>query len=395
MNIHEFQAKAIFEQYGIPIHPGRVARTPEEALQASRDIAESGKSFVVKAQIHAGARGKGGGVKLVKKPEEVRDVAAALLGKQLVTPQTGPEGKPTNQVLIEVTSPIRKEYYASVVLDRSCKAPCLILSEAGGMEIEEVAIHSPEKILKQHFSAVEGLSGKDAEALAARLNLPADQAKQFAAIFTAIARIFLEKDASLIEINPLAIMESGEVVAIDAKINIDDNALYRQPEIAALHDPSQDDPREVEAKKFDLSYVGLDGNIGCIVNGAGLAMATMDIIKYAGGEPANFLDVGGGANKEKVAAGFKIILTDPNVRAILVNIFGGIMRCDVVAEGILAAVEELKQNKETASRKVPIVVRLEGTNVKKGKEILEASKMELISASSFEDAARKVVEAAS
>ena len=393
MNIHEFQAKDIFRRYGIPVNNGRIAKTPAEALEAAKALAAPGHTFVVKSQIHAGARGKGGGVKLVNTPEEVRDVAAKLLGKQLVTPQTGPEGKPTDQVLIETTTPLSKEFYMSIVLDRAAAALCLIVSEAGGMDIEEVAQKEPEKILKHHFSPSQGLSAKDADAVAAKLTLTAEQRVAFSKIFQAVAKLFLDLDASLVEINPLAIMGKGDVVAIDAKINFDVNALYRQPEIAAMHDPRQEDSREVEAKKFDLSYVSLEGNIGCIVNGAGLAMATMDIIKYAGGEPANFLDVGGGASKEKVAAGFKIILQDPNVKAILVNIFGGIMRCDVVAEGILAAVEQLKASGELSSRPVPIVVRLEGTNVDKGKQILKQSKLELISAASFEEAAQKVVAA--
>lgn len=342
--------------------------------------------FAVKAQVHAGARGKGGGIKIVKSPEEVRDAASKILGRNLVTPQTGPEGKPVDSVLIETTSPLAKEYYASVVLDRSAAKPCLIVSEAGGMEIEEVAASHPEKILKIHFSPDKGLPPEESKQIAARLVPNPKQAAVFAQIFDGMAKLFLELDASLVEINPLAVMGTGTVIAIDAKINFDDNGLYRHPEIAALRDPRQEDPREVEAKKFDLSYVGLDGNIGCVVNGAGLAMATMDIIQYAGGRPANFLDVGGGANKEKVTAAFKIILTDPKVEAILVNIFGGIMRCDVVAEGILAAVGEV-------GVKVPLVVRLEGTNVEQGKEILKRSSLKIISAASFKEAAEKVVAA--
>ena len=391
MNIHEYQAKEIFKKYGIAVHDGRVARTPEEAQRFAAEIAKPGLTFAVKAQIHAGARGKGGGVKLVQKPEEVRDAAKKILGMQLVTPQTGPEGKPVDCVLIETTSPITKEFYAGVVLDRAAAKPCLIVSAAGGMEIEEVAKHEPEKILKQHFSVHTGLDRKDAEKIASRLVSDAKQAKSFADVFQALAKLFLDLDVSLVEINPLAVMASGAVVAIDAKINFDVNALYRHPEVAAMHDPRQEDPREVEAKKHSLSYVGLDGNIGCMVNGACLAMATMDIIKFAGGEPANFLDVGGGANKEKVIAAFKIILTDPRVKAILVNIFGGIMRCDVVAEGILAAVQELKKDAKSGMRDLPLVVRLEGTNVKEGKDILNKSGLKLISANDFEEAAEKVV----
>ncbi len=395
MNIHEYQAKEIFKRYGIPTNPGALAKTPEEAHPITARLAQAGSSiFAVKAQIHAGARGKGGGIKLVKSPEEARDTTKVLIGKTLVTPQTGPEGKPVDCVLIEATSPLLKEYYASIVLDRSEAKPCLIASEAGGIEIEEVAAREPEKILKTHFSPFKGMTSEEAHEVARKLTKDPGQAQTFAQVFQAMAKLFIELDASLVEINPLALMASGEIIAIDAKINFDDNGLYRHPEIAALYDPRQEDPREVEAKKIDLSYVGLEGNIGCIVNGAGLAMATMDIIKYAGGEPANFLDVGGGASKEKVAAAFKIILTDPKVKAILVNIFGGIMRCDVVAEGILAAVHELGSSKDAISR-IPIVVRLEGTNVKEGRAILEKSSLNLISASSFEEAAEKVVEAAS
>ncbi|MBI3307583.1 MAG: ADP-forming succinate--CoA ligase subunit beta [Candidatus Omnitrophica bacterium] len=383
MNIHESQAKEIFRKYNIPINQGRIAKTPDETFNAARELFKTGASLVVKAQIHAGARGKGGGVKLVKSPEEARSVAERLLGKNLITPQTGQEGKPVDSVLIEATTGIAREFYAAVVLDRGVAKPCLIISAAGGIEIEQVAHEDPSKIIKKHFSLDSGLDHKIALEAAKSLVSEFKAQESFAAIFEAIAKIFLELDASLVEINPLAIMSDGAVIAIDAKINFDDNALYRHPEITAMHDPRQDDPREVQAKKFDLSYVSLDGNIGCIVNGAGLAMATMDIIKYAGGEPANFLDVGGGASKEKVAAAFKIILTDPKVKAILVNIFGGIMRCDVVAEGILAAVGEV-------GIKVPLVVRLEGTNVKEGKEILKQSSLNIIAAGSFGEAAEKV-----
>ena len=383
-NIHEYQAKEIFRKYGIPFNDGEAADSPEEAFQAAKRLQESGYSFAVKAQVHAGGRGKGGGIKLVKTVEDVRQAAAQILGKTLVTPQTGPEGRPVHKVLVEKTTPLGKEYYVSVILDRSAEKPCLIVSPSGGIDIEEVAQTSPEKIFKHYFSIEQGLLEPDARKMAGHLGLNPDQTQTVAQILQALARLFLELDVALVEINPLALRVSGQIVAIDAKISFDANALYRHPEIAALRDASQEDPREVEAKKFDLSYVGLDGNIGCIVNGAGLAMATMDIIKYAGGEPANFLDVGGGANKEKVAAAFKIILTDPKVKAILVNIFGGIMRCDVVAEGILAAIQEI-------GVKVPLVVRLEGTNVEQGKEILKKSGLNIIAASGFADAAEKVV----
>lgn len=394
MNIHEYQAKEIFKRYGIPVNEGRVASSAEEADAAAKAIFEKGKSLVIKAQIHAGARGKGGGVKLTDSPEKIRDIASQLLGKNLITPQTGPEGKPVDKVLIERTSGLKTEFYTSVILDRSAALPCLITSKAGGIDIEEVAAKQPEKIIKKHFSATEGLDESSALAVAVKLTEDKTQQAVISKILQAMAKIFLELDASLVEINPLAVMNSGKVIAIDAKINFDDNALFKHPEIAALQDMRQEDPREVEAKKYDLSYVGLNGNIGCIVNGAGLAMATMDIIKYAGGEPANFLDVGGGADQKKVAAAFKIILTDPHVKAVLVNIFGGIMRCDVVAEGILAAVDELKKSGKFGTKEIPIVVRLEGTNVNEGKAILKNSTLKVISAASFEEAAQKVVEAA-
>lgn len=385
MNIHEYQAKEIFKRYGIPVNEGLIVQTPEEAFEAARKLSQAGR-FAVKAQVHAGGRGKGGGIKIVKTPEEVKEVCRSLLGTKLVTPQTGAGGKRVSKILIEATSPIAREYYASIVLDRSAAKPCLIVSESGGVEIEEVASREPEKIFKHLFSPHDGLGEDEAYRAASQLTQDTNTAKLFAAVFRPLAKLFLDLDASLVEINPLALMASGKVIAIDAKINFDVNGLYRHPEIAALRDPSQEDPREVEAKKYDLSYVGLDGNIGCIVNGAGLAMATMDIIKFAGGEPANFLDVGGGANKEKVTAAFKIILRDPKVKAILVNIFGGIMRCDVVAEGILAAVKEV-------GIKVPLVVRLEGTNVTEGKEILKHSGLNIISVSGFAEAAEKVVAA--
>lgn len=386
MNIHEYQAKEIFKKYGIPINQGRLARSPDEAYQAALAFGKDRLLFAVKAQVHAGGRGKAGGIKLVKSAQDVKKATEEILDKKLVTPQTGKEGRPVESVLVELTKPLAQEYYLSVVLDRGKALPCLLVSEAGGMDIEEVAQHHPEKIHRRWFSLESGLGLSETQPIAAKLVSNPAQIETFAKIFQAASKLFLELDASLVEINPLAITEQGQVLAIDAKINFDDNALYRHPDIEALRDLHQEDPREVEAKKFDLSYVGLDGNIGCIVNGAGLAMATMDIVKYAGGEPANFLDVGGGANKEKVSAAFKIILKDPKVKAILVNIFGGIMRCDVVAEGILAAVQEI-------GVKVPLVVRLEGTNVKEGKEILKHSKLNVIAANTFSEAAEKVVKA--
>ncbi len=384
MNLHEYQAKEILSQFGISVPAGKVARTPEEAERAAAEI--GGDKFVVKAQIHAGGRGKAGGVVLVSGREAVKNAAQKLLGKTLKTPQTGPAGQPVDQVLVQIQTDIAKEFYAAVVLDRSVAKPCLIFSASGGMEIEEVARKSPEAIWKKTFSANKGLSQAEAETfLQGTARRAPGGNKMLAPILAGLAKVFLEMDASLVEINPLAQLSSGEFSAVDAKIRLDDNGLERHPELAELYDERQEDPRETEAKKFGLSYVGLEGNIGCMVNGAGLAMATMDLIKLAGGEPANFLDVGGGASKEKVTAAFKIILTDPKVQAVLVNIFGGIMRCDVIAEGILAAVKEM-------DLKVPLVVRLEGTKVKEGKEILKKSSLKIISAETLEDAARKVVE---
>ncbi len=395
MNIHENQAKDIFEKYGIPVHPRLVASSGDEVLEKAKDFTSSDLDyFVIKAMVHAGARGKAGGVKISKNLHEIKKFADGMIGKNLVTIQTGSEGKPVDKVLVELTSEIEKEYYTSVVLDRSAGQPCLIVSESGGMNIEEVAEKDPSKILKTHFSIEKGLSDEAANEIADQLVGKPEQAAVFSKIFKALGKIFVDLDCSLIEINPLSTMKNGDVIAIDAKINFDDNALYKHPEVAALHDPRQDDPRELEASKYGLSYVGLEGNIGCVVNGAGLAMATMDIIKFCGGEPANFLDVGGGADEKKVAAAFKIILQDPNVKAILVNIFGGIMRCDVVAEGILKAVKELNPEGASLPRNIALVVRLEGTNVEQGKKLLEESGLKLIAASELEDAARKVVEAA-
>jgi len=387
LNIHEYQAKEIFSRYGIPVHAHRVVSSAEEACRVAGELAEPGSLFVVKAQVHAGGRGKAGGIKLVRSVEEVKDVAGQLIGSELKTIQTGSSGKPIDRLIVEATRDIAKEFYVSVVLDRVAEKPCLIVSEAGGMDIEAIAATEPQKIIRRHFDSTAGLNEKDVASLAERLIQDQSHANLLKQVFMGMAQLFLELDASLVEINPLAIMDNDEMIAIDAKINFDDNALFRHPDIAALRDPRQEDSRESEAKKFDLSYVGLDGNIGCIVNGAGLAMATMDIIKFAGGEPANFLDVGGGANQEKVAAAFKIILKDPNVKAILINIFGGIMRCDVVAEGVLEAVTEV-------GVKVPIVVRLEGTNAEQGKKILQNAPFKIISASSFGEAAEKAVEAA-
>ena len=394
MNLHEYQAKEILRKFGIPVPSAKVAHSPEEAEQAALEL--SGQKFVVKAQIHAGGRGKAGGVILVSTREAVRPAARKILGKRLKTSQTGPLGQPVDQVLIQIQTEIAKEFYAAVVLDRSQAQPCLIFSESGGMEIEEVAQKNPAAIWKKNFSPGKGLSLNETKAFLIECRSgvtppsgrgdrpPTNEIDSLSQILAALAKVFLETDASLVEVNPLARLSSGEFSAVDAKIRLDENGLERHPELARLYDARQEDPRETEAKKFGLSYVGLDGNIGCMVNGAGLAMATMDLIKLAGGEPANFLDVGGGAGKEKVTAAFKIILEDPKVKTILVNIFGGIMRCDVIAEGILAAVREIHL-------KVPLVVRLEGTKVKEGKEIFKNSNLQINSAESLEEAARRAV----
>ena len=385
MKIHEYQAKAIFKEAGLRVPSGKVF---DRNTLSEADIAALGSDpLVVKAQIHAGGRGKAGGVKIVKTSKEAFQFAKELIGKTLVTFQTAGVGQPVNQVLVERASILKRELYLAAVLDRERARPCIIFSEMGGMEIEEVAKASPEHILKLYFDPRKGVSENEAKTFLANTKVTTDQREKIASVLRGIAQILITRDASLVEINPLGVLENGEINIVDGKILFDDNALYRRPEIAALRDVSQEDPREVDAKKFDLSYVGLQGNIGCMVNGAGLAMATMDIIKFYGGEPANFLDVGGGATVEKVTAAFKIILRDPHVRAILVNIFGGIMKCDVVAQGILAAIREI-------NLKVPLVVRLEGTNVKEGMKILKESGLQLTVADGFADAAQKVVKAA-
>lgn len=369
-------------RFGIPIPRGETVSSAEETEKAARRL--GGEKFVVKAQIHAGGRGKAGGVLLVDGVRGVREAAQRLLGKRLKTPQTGPDGQPVDQVLIQVQTEIAKECYAAVLLDRSQEKPCLIFSASGGMEIEEVARKSPSAILKKVFSPFSPLTPAEIRPLLSGTAPDPQDQERLAGILSALTKVFLETDASLVEVNPLVRTPGGEFLAIDAKIRLDDNGLYRHPELQKLYDSRQEDPRETEAKKFDLSYVGLGGNIGCLVNGAGLAMATLDLIKLAGGEPANFLDVGGGASREKVAAAFKIILADPKVKTILVNIFGGIMRCDVIAEGILAAVEESRL-------KVPLVVRLAGTQAEEGQALLKKSGLPITSAESLEDAARKAV----
>ena len=385
MNIHEYQAKEILKRYGVAVPQGYPAFTPEEAYEAAKKL--DTPVIVVKAQIHAGGRGKAGGVKVCKSKEEVKEAAAQLLGKKLVTHQTGPDGKVVQRLYVEAGCDIAKELYLGVVIDRASRRVTLMASTEGGMEIEEVAAKSPEKILKETVDPAVGIMPYQARKLAYGLGLKDKEAQAMVKFILALERCFEECDCSLAEINPLAVLKDGSVLALDAKMNFDSNALYRHKDIEAMRDFNEEDPREVEASKFDLSYIGLSGNIGCMVNGAGLAMATMDIIKLHGGEPANFLDVGGGASTEKVTEAFKLILSDKNVKAVLVNIFGGIMKCDVIAEGIIAAAKAMSIN-------VPVVVRLEGTNVELGKKLLAESGLKLISADSMTDAAKKVIAAA-
>jgi succinyl-CoA synthetase beta subunit len=385
MKIHEYQAKALFREAGIPVPAGEVATTPDEAVAAYERL--GGELAVVKAQIHAGGRGKGGGVKLVRSADEAKEAATAILGKPLVTHQTGPEGQVVKTLLVEAGSSIAHEYYVGITLDRRLGRPVLMVSTEGGVEIETVAAATPEKILKADVNPLAGLQPWQARTLAHGLGLPARAIRPACDVFTKLVELFVGKDASLVEVNPLVLTGSDEVVALDGKMTFDSSGLYRQPGVLELRDVDEEDPREAEAAAAGLTYISLDGSIGCLVNGAGLAMGTMDTIKLAGGEPANFLDVGGGATAEQVTAAFKIILSDGNVKAILVNIFGGIMKCDVIAEGILAAAKEVGIT-------LPLVVRLEGTNVERGRELLESSELEIISASDLADAAAKAVEAA-
>lgn len=384
MNIHEYQAKEVLRGFGVPVANGKVAYTPDEAVAAAESL--NSQVYVVKAQIHAGGRGKGGGVKVVKTLDEVRAEAERMLGMTLVTHQTGPEGKLVRKVYVEEGTAIARELYLSLLIDRGNSRVSFIASTEGGMDIEEVAEATPEKILTIDVDPAAGISGHHGRQIAYALGLEGDQVKQGVKLITSIYNAFVETDASLMEINPLVVTESGELKCLDAKVNFDGNSLFRHPDLVELRDPDEEDPAEREAAKHDLAYIKLDGQIGCMVNGAGLAMATMDIIKLYGGEPANFLDVGGGATKEKVTEAFKIILSDPNVEAILVNIFGGIMRCDVIAEGVVAAAREV-------SLAVPLVVRLAGTNVDLGKKILEESGLPIVSADDLNDAAEKVVKA--
>jgi len=384
MNIHEFQAKDILRRYGVAVPNGKVARSAEEAF---RIAGEFGSVCVVKAQIHAGGRGKAGGVKLCKTPEEARDFARAILGRKLVTHQTGPDGREVRQVLVEQGCDIAHEFYLGMVIDRGRGWPTVMASSEGGVEIEEVAARSPEKILREPVDPIVGVQGFQARKLAFGLGLPKTSVNKAVTFITSLYRAFIESDCSLAEINPLVLTRGGELLALDAKMGFDDNALFRHADIRELRDVNEEDPKETQAAKHDLSYISLDGNIACMVNGAGLAMSTMDIIKQYGGEPANFLDVGGGATTEKVTEAFKILLSDRNVRAVLVNIFGGIMKCDVIASGIVEAARQTQLS-------VPLVVRLEGTNVDLGKKILAESKLNILSATDMADAAQKVVTAA-
>ncbi len=382
MNLHEYQAKKLFADFGIPVPPGQVARSPHEAAAIAKELGTA--KVVVKAQVHAGGRGKAGGIKLVDDPAAAAEATTAMLGRRLVTHQTGEEGRPINSALIEAGSNIERELYVSMLVDRETERIVMIASSAGGMNIEEVAEKTPEQILKVTINPAAGLQGFQARQLGFRLGLAKEQIGQFVKISKALYRLFTEKDLSLVEINPLIVSGDGGLVALDAKINLDDNALFRHPRLVDLRDPSQEDEQEREASAHDLNYVSLDGDIACMVNGAGLAMATMDLIKLHGGEPANFLDVGGGATKEKVTEAFKIILSNKKVHAILVNIFGGIVRCDLIGEGIIAAVNEVGVS-------VPVVVRLEGTNVDQGMELLRSSGLAITVADDLTDAAKKAV----
>ena len=392
MNIHEYQAKELLQKFDVATTRGRVASTLDEAEQIARELGDV--DVVVKAQIHAGGRGKGtftngfkGGVHIRKTPAEVRDVAAQMLGQILVTHQTGPAGRQVNKVLVAESADIAREIYFAVLLDRATAAPVIVASTEGGVEIETVAAKSPEKIIREPIDPLPGLQPFQTRKLAKQLRFESSQLKSASKLFEGLYRTFIAYDCSMVEVNPLVVTAKGDVLALDAKFNFDDNALYRHPEIAALRDIAEEDPREVEASKHGLNYIGLNGNIACLVNGAGLAMATMDIIKFYGGEPANFLDVGGGATEEQVTEAFKILIADKKVKAILVNIFGGIMKCDIIAQGIINAAKTLKLS-------VPLVVRLEGTNVEAGKKLIADSGLAVITADDLADAAQKAMKAA-
>jgi succinyl-CoA synthetase beta subunit len=382
VKIHEYQAKSVLARFGVPVPRGEVAFTPAEAVDVARRL--GGPIAVVKAQIHAGGRGKGGGVKIARSIDEVEQFAKQLIGMTLVTHQTGPEGKTVGRVLIEEGLDIDRELYVSILIDRATASPVIIASAAGGMDIEEVAAREPEKILREHINPGTGIVPFQGRKLAFGMGLSGAAVNKLVKLLEAIYRAFIDTDASMIEINPLILTRGGDLLALDAKVSLDDNALYRHPDLKELRDLSEEDPLEVEASKFSLNYIRLDGNIGCMVNGAGLAMATMDIIKLAGGEPANFLDVGGGANAEQIKNAFRILMADKNVKAVLINIFGGILRCDVLAAGVIAAVTEL-------GVPVPIVVRMEGTNVEEGKQMLRESGLSFTTADSMGEAAEKVV----
>jgi len=385
MNLHEYQGKQLFAQYGLPVSKGFAVDTPEAAAQAAKDI--GGDKWVVKAQVHAGGRGKAGGVKLVSSPEEAKAFAEKWLGQRLVTYQTDANGQPVTKILVETCTDIANELYLGAVVDRSSRRIVFMASTEGGVEIEKVAHETPEKILKATIDPLTGAQPYQGRDLAFKLGLQGDQIKQFVQIFMGLAKMFEEKDLALLEINPLVITDAGNLHCLDAKIVIDSNAVYRHKDLQAMHDPSQDDEREAHAAQWELNYVALEGNIGCMVNGAGLAMGTMDIVKLHGGQPANFLDVGGGATKERVTEAFKIILSDSTVSAVLVNIFGGIVRCDLIADGIIGAVKEVGVN-------VPVVVRLEGNNAELGAQRLAESGLDIIAATSLTDAAQQVVKAA-
>ena len=385
MKIHEYQGKAILARHGVPVPKGEVAFTAAEAGEIARRL--GGAIVVVKAQIHAGGRGKGGGVKLARSADEAERIAGDMIGMTLITHQTGPDGRVVSRVLVEEGLQMTRELYLSLVLDRAAGKPVMMASAAGGMDIEEVAASTPEKIVKVYIEPGVGLVPFEARQLGFAIGLDGPQVNKFVKLTTALYDAFVATDASLVEINPLVVTAAGDLLALDAKMNFDDNALYRHPDIRDLRDLSEQDPLEVEASKFSLNYIHLDGTIGCMVNGAGLAMATMDIIKLAGGEPANFLDVGGGANAEQIRHAFKILMSDRNVKAVLINIFGGILRCDVLAQGVIAAVKEL-------GVPVPIVIRMEGTNVEEGKRLLRESGMNFTTADSMDEAAKRVVQLA-
>jgi len=385
MNLHEYQAKKLFEEYGVPVSPGLPAHSIKEALQQAS--AQHGNGWVIKAQVHAGGRGKAGGVKLAETMEEVEEIVTNMFGKRLVTKQSGPEGQPINCVLVQTKSGISRELYLGLVVDRSSRKVAIMASSEGGMDIEEVAAKTPDKIFNIIIDPVMGLQNYQARSVSDALGLNDSQQVQLINLLEGLYQLFMDKDLSLIEINPLIIDDKKNLMCLDAKVSVDDNALYRQTNLEEWRDPTQEDEKETIAKRYDLNYITLNGNIACMVNGAGLAMATMDIIKLSGGEPANFLDVGGGATADKVAEAFKLIVSDTNVEAILVNIFGGIVRCDLIAEGIIKAVKEV-------GVKVPIVVRLEGTNVDQGKQILAESDLTITAADNLADAANKVVAAA-